>query len=359
MKKHIIYCNKYLGADKSFVLGFRFYSNNTYDEKEVNFFDNLNDKWWGGKEYENKCNVKNVHNILNKILGKNIYSLHDYNKHRFDFILKNYEFLFYEKIKKEKPQIDINILDVGCGGGILCEYIQNNIFYFLLKNINNPKLKKINVNIEGIDVSSKLIELSKRRLYERKEKNNICYNLKNEMNIKKNDQTDVSTETNQESEQNIYIINKTIVNINLKYKNCDISDLVYSNNLEKKKYDIITSSEVLEHIPNNKKDHFINCISKICNPMSLVVFTTINKNTISYLYSIVLAEYITKMIPKGTHNYDYFIEENELNNMCKQFELYNLNTEYVIYIPIIRNYFKTNKLKLLYMTSFVYKNNEE
>ncbi|SCM19518.1 3-demethylubiquinone-9 3-methyltransferase, putative [Plasmodium chabaudi adami] len=360
MNRLVIYCKKYCGVEKSFISGFRFYSNKTYDEKEVNFFDNLNEKWWGEKGYENKCSIKNFQNILNRIVGKDTYSLHDYNKHRFDFILKNYEFLFYEKIKKEQSQININILDVGCGGGILCEYIQNNIFYFLLKHVNNSKLKQINVNIEGIDVSSKLIELSKKRLNERKKNNNnnICYDLENETHINEYEQTGVCTDINQESEKNIYTINKTIVNINLNYKNCDISDLVYSNN-ETNKYDIIISSEVIEHIPNNKKDHFIKCISKICNPMSLVVLTTINKNILSYLYSIVLAEHITGMIKKGTHNYDYFIEENELNNVCKQFELYNLNTEYVMYMPVIRNYFKTRKLKLLYMSSFVYKNNKE
>ncbi|KEG01614.1 3-demethylubiquinone-9 3-methyltransferase, putative [Plasmodium vinckei vinckei] len=360
MNRLVIYCKKYYGIEKSCVSSFRFYSNKTYDEKEVNFFDNLNEKWWGEKGYGNKCNIKNVQNILNKIVGKDTYSLHDYNKCRFDFILKNYEFLFYEKIKKEKSQININILDVGCGGGILCEYIQNNIFYFLLKYVNNSKLKQINVNIEGIDVSSKLIELSKRRINERKKNNNnnVCYDLKNRTNINEPEQAGVCTDTNQESEKNIYTINKTIVNINLNYKNCDISDLVDSNN-ETKKYDIIISSEVIEHIPNNKKENFIKCISKLCNPLSLVVLTTINKNILSYLYSIVLAEYVTGMIKKGTHNYDYFIEENELNNVCKQFELYNLNTEYVMYIPMIRNYFKTRKLNLLYMSSFVYKNNKE
>ncbi|ETB58484.1 3-demethylubiquinone-9 3-O-methyltransferase [Plasmodium yoelii 17X] len=351
MKKQIIYCNKYFGVNKSFVLGFRFYSNNTHDEKEVNFFNNLYDKWWGETKYENKCSVNSFYNILNKILGKDVYSLHDYNKQRFDFILKNYEFLLCEKIKKGKAQIDINILDVGCGGGILCEYIQNNIFYFLLKNINISKLENININIEGIDVSTKLIELSKRRIRERQEKEK---KEKKEKEEKKGQNCQ-----SEQSEGNVYKLDKTAININLNYKNCDISDLVYSNDMNKKKYDIVISSEVIEHIPNDKKKHFINCINKICNPMALIVFTTINKNIFSYLYSIFLAEYITGIIPKGTHNYDSFIGETELINICNQFELYNLNTEYVIYIPIIRNYFKTNKLKLLYMASFVYQNNKK
>ncbi|CRG98640.1 3-demethylubiquinone-9 3-methyltransferase, putative [Plasmodium relictum] len=302
----------------------KFYSEKIVDEKEKLFFNNLSNKWWHKKENENFCD------ILEKVIGKNLYSLHDYNKYRFDFIFNNYEFIYFQKLKKQKKfNKKINILDIGCGAGILCEYMKNNIYYFLIKNniiseTYNSSLEKVEVNIDGIDISNNLIDLAKKR----QEENEIEYNK---------------------------IEENSNININLNYTNCDIVHLVNSNKLNEKKYDIIISSEVIEHIPNNKKIYFIKCISELSKPNALVVFTSINKNCFSYFYTIILAEYITGIIKKGTHDYQKFIDIKELNNICEYFNLNNINTKYVIYLPIIRNYFTTKKLKLLYLSAFIYK----
>ncbi|CRG94432.1 3-demethylubiquinone-9 3-methyltransferase, putative [Plasmodium gallinaceum] len=325
----------------------KFFSEKTYDENEKLFFNNLNKIWWDKTENENFCD------ILEKIIGKNLYSLHDYNKCRFDFIFNNYEFIYFENFKKQKQfNKKINILDVGCGAGILCEYIKNNIYYFLIKNniisySNNSPLEKVEINIDGIDISNNLIDLAKKRQANEKE-HFINYN-NNDNTVKEYLKIENKIEYNKIKKENRNI------NINLNYINCDIVDLVNSNKLNQKKYDIIISSEVIEHISNNKKISFIKYISQLSKPNALVVFTSINKNFLSYFYTIILAEYLTGIIKKGTHNYEKFIDIKELNMICEYFNLNNINTKYVIYFPFIRNYFTTKKLKLLYLSAFVYK----
>ncbi|SOV13198.1 3-demethylubiquinone-9 3-methyltransferase, putative [Plasmodium sp. gorilla clade G2] len=305
-------------------------NNNTYDEKEKTFFDEQDKEWWN-ENYDNEnnteenktCIKRRWNNIFDEIIGRNIYSLHDYNKKRFDFIFKNYEFLYYKDIKDNMNKKEINILDIGCGGGILCEYIEKNIFYFLLKNVHNIDLiKDIKINIDGIDISEKLINVAKKR---------------------------------QQINRNTY----KQLHINLNYINCDLSEYVniHNNNKFKKIYDIIISSEVIEHVPNNKKNIFVSYINQLCTKNTLVVFTTINKNFLAYLYTIMLAENIFRMMKKGTHDYDKYIDNEELDKLCKENNLYNIKTEHVIYLPFFRNYFQTYKLNLLYLSSFVYSEN--
>ncbi|SOV22028.1 3-demethylubiquinone-9 3-methyltransferase, putative [Plasmodium sp. DRC-Itaito] len=305
-------------------------NNNTYDEKEKTFFDEQDKEWWN-ENYDNEnnteenktCIKRRWNNIFDEIIGRNIYSLHDYNKKRFDFIFKNYEFLYYKDIKDNMNKKEINILDIGCGGGILCEYIEKNIFYFLLKNIHNIDLiKDIKINIDGIDISEKLINVAKKR---------------------------------QQLNRNTY----KQLHINLNYINCDLSEYVniHNNNKFKKIYDIIISSEVIEHVPNNKKNIFLSYINQLCTKNTLVVFTTINKNFLAYLYTIMLGEKIFRMMKKGTHDYDKYIDNEELDKLCKENNLYNIKTEHVIYLPFFRNYFQTYKLNLLYLSSFIYSEN--
>ncbi|SBT70492.1 3-demethylubiquinone-9 3-methyltransferase, putative [Plasmodium malariae] len=344
----------------------KFYSDKTFDEKEKVFFNNLENEWWKEKISGNGkfCD------ILDKIIGKNMYSLHDYNKQRFNFIFKNYEFIFFETLKKEKRngKFKINILDVGCGGGILCEYMKNNIFYFLIKNDlislksekNNAEPGNIEINIDGIDVSDKLIEVARKRQKKSEKVTDVhdYYNSSKAV-IKeyfKGDRKNGTLQDNRITDDTKGRKKNCNVTVNLNYINCDIADLANSRQIEKKNCDIIISSEVIEHVPNDKKANFVKYISHLCNPMALVIFTTINKNILSYLYAILLAEYISGIIRRGTHDYDKFIGTNELNSICGLYNLKNLTTEYVMYLPIIRNYCTTQKLKLLYLSSFVYKN---
>ncbi|EUD65275.1 hypothetical protein C922_04404 [Plasmodium inui San Antonio 1] len=361
--------------------------NKTFDERERAFFDQMHTEWWNdhGKDKRTWCDV------LQKIAGGNTYSLHDYNKHRFNFITKNYEFLFFEKMRKEgqhgrekEKDITINILDVGCGGGILCEYMRRNFSYFLLKSdiigrgagSTYVSGRTVHINMDGIDVSSKLIDVARRRQrveeaehtgmshspegaeYIRMSNSHegvpphIC-NTTRDMNPRASHQEKEPNWGNKKTENNPW---KSLnVHINQSYYNCDISDFTNWSDREGKKYHIVVSSEVIEHVPNEKKEEYVRCISQLCFPEAVVVFTTIDRNLLSYLYSIILAEYLTGMVKKGTHSYDQFIGSDKLSHLCALFDLQNVSTEHAVYVPFVRDYFPTRWLKLLYLSAFVYR----
>ena len=80
-------------------------------------------------------------------------------------------------------------------------------------------------------------------------------------------------------------------------------------------FDLVYSSEVIEHVADT--DLFICSISQLVKENGLVVITTINR-TLAALATIKIgAEYITKQIPKGTHEFDKLIKPEELRAKCQ------------------------------------------
>ena len=88
------------------------------------------------------------------------------------------------------------------------------------------------------------------------------------------------------------------------------------------KYDIIISLEVIEHV-TNYKDFLLN-INSCLNKNGLIILSTINRNTISYLTTILIAERILKLVPNGTHNWNKYIKPNEITEF---YEKYNLRLD--------------------------------
>ena len=76
------------------------------------------------------------------------------------------------------------------------------------------------------------------------------------------------------------------------------------------KYEIVTAMEVIEHVVN--KEAFIKAISDRLQPNGLLFMSTISKTNESYLKMIVGAEYITGIVPKGTHEWELFINPDDL-----------------------------------------------
>jgi 2-polyprenyl-6-hydroxyphenyl methylase/3-demethylubiquinone-9 3-methyltransferase len=75
-------------------------------------------------------------------------------------------------------------------------------------------------------------------------------------------------------------------------------------------YDVVTCLEVLEHVPDPAA-LVANC-ARLVRPGGDVFFATINRNPKSYLFAIVGAEHLLKLLPKGTHDYARFIRPAEL-----------------------------------------------
>ena len=87
----------------------------------------------------------------------------------------------------------------------------------------------------------------------------------------------------------------------------------------KKKYDIIISLEVIEHVPNYIL--FLKSIFKILNKNGIIIISTINRNFISYFFTIFIAENLLKLVPKGTHDWNYYLKPAEIIKIAKNSNL--------------------------------------
>jgi 2-polyprenyl-6-hydroxyphenyl methylase/3-demethylubiquinone-9 3-methyltransferase len=76
------------------------------------------------------------------------------------------------------------------------------------------------------------------------------------------------------------------------------------------KYDVVTCMEMLEHVPDPKS--VVIACAKLVKPGGHVFFSTLNRNGKSWLMAVVGAEYILRMVPKGTHDIKKFIKPAEL-----------------------------------------------
>jgi 2-polyprenyl-6-hydroxyphenyl methylase/3-demethylubiquinone-9 3-methyltransferase len=81
-------------------------------------------------------------------------------------------------------------------------------------------------------------------------------------------------------------------------------------------YDVVTCMEMLEHVPQPAA--VIAACAGMVKPGGWVFFSTINRNPLSYLMAIVGVEYVLRILPRGTHQFDRFIKPAELLAMAEQ-----------------------------------------
>ena len=142
--------------------------------------------------------------------------------------------------------MDARVLDVGCGGGLLCE-----------------ALFHAGAKVTGVDLADGMVEVA--RLHA--------------------------------AEQSLPI----------EYRVADAESLLATHAGQ---FDVVTCMEMLEHVPN--PDRTVAALAKLTRPGGSVFISTINRNLKSFLLAIVGAEYVMKLIPPGTHEYDRLIRPAEL-----------------------------------------------
>jgi 2-polyprenyl-6-hydroxyphenyl methylase/3-demethylubiquinone-9 3-methyltransferase len=101
-------------------------------------------------------------------------------------------------------------------------------------------------------------------------------------------------------------------------------------------FDIVTCLEMLEHVPDPSS--VINACAKMVKPGGAVFFSTINRNPKAFLLAIVGAEYLLRMLPKGTHEYGKFIRPSELANWSREAGLQVNQMTGLLYNPLTKNY---------------------
>ncbi|MDA7760569.1 bifunctional 2-polyprenyl-6-hydroxyphenol methylase/3-demethylubiquinol 3-O-methyltransferase UbiG [bacterium] len=101
-------------------------------------------------------------------------------------------------------------------------------------------------------------------------------------------------------------------------------------------FDIVTCLEMLEHVPDPSS--VINACAKMVKPGGAVFFSTINRNPKAFLLAIVGAEYVLRMLPRGTHEYGKFIRPSELANWSREADLQVNQMTGLLYNPLTKTY---------------------
>jgi 2-polyprenyl-6-hydroxyphenyl methylase/3-demethylubiquinone-9 3-methyltransferase len=101
-------------------------------------------------------------------------------------------------------------------------------------------------------------------------------------------------------------------------------------------FDVITCMELLEHVPEPAA--MVAACARLARPGGRVFFSTINRNPKSYLFAVIGAEYVLKLLPKGTHDYLRFIKPSELARWSRASGLRSDELIGMTYNPITRRY---------------------
>jgi 2-polyprenyl-6-hydroxyphenyl methylase/3-demethylubiquinone-9 3-methyltransferase len=105
---------------------------------------------------------------------------------------------------------------------------------------------------------------------------------------------------------------------------------------EQGQYDIVTCLEMLEHVPDPSR--VVRSCAELVRPGGHVFFSTINRNPKSFVFAIVGAEYILRLLPKGTHEYEKFIRPSELEEWARESGLILKTSTGLHYNPFTRAY---------------------
>ncbi|NMG15227.1 bifunctional 2-polyprenyl-6-hydroxyphenol methylase/3-demethylubiquinol 3-O-methyltransferase UbiG [Aromatoleum bremense] len=112
-------------------------------------------------------------------------------------------------------------------------------------------------------------------------------------------------------------------------------------------FDIVTCMEMLEHVPDPAST--VAACAQLVRPDGHVFFSTINRNFKAYLFAVLGAEYILKLLPRGTHDYAKFIMPSELARYCRQAGLEIAELLGMSYSPLTRVYSLENDTDVNYL----------
>jgi 2-polyprenyl-6-hydroxyphenyl methylase/3-demethylubiquinone-9 3-methyltransferase len=175
------------------------------------------------------------------------------------------------------------VLDVGCGGGILSE-----------------SMAKIGANVTGLDMGHEPLEIAKLHALE------------------------------------------SAITVN--YQQQTAEEHAASHHAY---YDVITCMEMLEHVPEPQS--VINACCAMVKPQGWVFFSTINRNLMSWVQTIVGAEYLLKMLPVGTHVHSKFLRPSELIAMAEHTDLLCRDAVGIKYNPLNGIFSYTPSVEVNYM----------
>ncbi len=131
---------------------------------------------------------------------------------------------------------------------------------------------------------------------------------------------------------------------NIEYQEISAEDLAQERPAS---FDVVTCMEMLEHVPDPAS--IVRACASLVKPAGWVFFSTINRSAKSFLFAIVAAEYLLKLLPRGTHHYDKLIRPSELARHVRQSGLELRQTRGMQYNPITQRYWLDDDASVNYL----------
>ncbi|CAN7425533.1 bifunctional 2-polyprenyl-6-hydroxyphenol methylase/3-demethylubiquinol 3-O-methyltransferase UbiG [Rhizobacter sp. LjRoot28] len=114
-------------------------------------------------------------------------------------------------------------------------------------------------------------------------------------------------------------------------------------------FDVVTCMEMIEHVPDPSS--IVQACATLVKPGGWVFFSTINRNPKSFLFAIVGAEHLLKMLPKGTHEYGRFVRPSELAQWCRDAALDITATRGMEHSPLTGRYWLSADTSVNYLVA--------
>jgi 2-polyprenyl-6-hydroxyphenyl methylase/3-demethylubiquinone-9 3-methyltransferase len=115
-------------------------------------------------------------------------------------------------------------------------------------------------------------------------------------------------------------------------------------------YDVVTCLELLEHVPEPASS--VAACATLAKPGAAVVFSTLNRNPKSYVQAIVGAEYLLRLLPRGTHDWTRFLRPSELARFGRRANLELTAMTGMTYNPLTRSYRLGDDTSVNYLAAF-------
>jgi 2-polyprenyl-6-hydroxyphenyl methylase/3-demethylubiquinone-9 3-methyltransferase len=114
-------------------------------------------------------------------------------------------------------------------------------------------------------------------------------------------------------------------------------------------FDVVTCMEMLEHVPD--PGSVVASCARLVKPGGWAFFSTINRNAKAFVFAIVGAEHVLRLLPKGTHEYARFLRPSELAAWCRSAALDPVATRGLEYNPLTRRYRLSSDTSVNYLVA--------
>ncbi len=115
-------------------------------------------------------------------------------------------------------------------------------------------------------------------------------------------------------------------------------------------FDHVTCMEMLEHVPDPAS--IVRACAKLVKPGGTVFFSTLNRKPKAFLLAIVAAEYVLRMLPKGTHDFKTFIKPSELSRWSRDAGLELQSMAGIEYNPLTKRFSLGKDIDVNYLAAF-------